>query len=319
MRHIILFLLVILCFSCESEDKLEKEIAAIPIDVTVERFDQLFAKADESNLEELKKGYPFMFSKRFHDSIWINRMKDTLQIQLTKEVEKTFPNFNTQQEEIISLFQHLKYYDPSFKQPRIITVIPGDVNYRNKVVVTDTISLIALDTYLGKDHEFYVNIYDYIKQNMQPSQIVQDLAVEYAKKSIFQSKRKTLLEEMVYFGKQLYFKDLMLPKSSDADKIGYTENQLLWVTENEQYIWQHFVENKMLFDTDPKLASRFINPAPFSKFKLELDSESPGRVGQYIGWQIVKAYMKNNDVSFKELMLKDANEIFNKSKFKPKK
>ena len=317
MRHIFLIFIVIFCFSCESEDQLEKEIAAIPMEVTVERFDQLFAKANESDLEGLKRDYPFMFSKRYHDSIWINRMKDTLQIQLNEEVNKVFPRFEKETEEIEGLFKHLIYYDSAFKKPRVVTMI-SDVDHRSKVVVTDTITLIGVDTYLGEDHEFYVNFYDYIKQNMKPSQILPDLTAEYAKKYIFQTKRKTLLEEMVYFGKQLYFKDLMIPSYSDAEKIGYTTEQLQWARDNEEYIWQHFVENQMLFDTNPKLASRFINPAPFSKFNLELDRESPGRLGQYIGWQIVRAYMKNNEVSFKELMQEDATEIFNKSKFKPK-
>lgn len=287
------------------------------MEVTVERFDQLFAKANESDLEGLKRDYPFMFSKRYHDSIWINRMKDTLQIQLNEEVNKVFPRFEKEIEEIEGLFKHLAYYDSAFKKPRVVTMI-SDVDHRSKVVVTDTITLIGVDTYLGEDHEFYVNFYDYIKQNMKPSQILPDLTAEYAKKYIFQTKRKTLLEEMVYFGKQLYFKDLMIPSYSDAEKIGYTTEQLQWARDNEEYIWQHFVENQMLFDTNPKLASRFINPAPFSKFNLELDRESPGRLGQYIGWQIVRAYMKNNEVSFKELMQEDATEIFNKSKFKPK-
>jgi uncharacterized protein YjaZ len=67
------------------------------------------------------------------------------------------------------------------------------------------------------------------------------------------------------------------------------------------------------------LASRFINPAPFSKFNLELDSESPGRLGQYMGWQIVRAYAENNDVSLQEILSMNAEDIFNNSKFKPRK
>jgi uncharacterized protein YjaZ len=67
------------------------------------------------------------------------------------------------------------------------------------------------------------------------------------------------------------------------------------------------------------LANRFINPAPFSKFYLEIDNESPGRVGAWIGWQIVRSYMKNNEVSLKQLLVMDATEIFNNSKYKPKK
>ena len=70
---------------------------------------------------------------------------------------------------------------------------------------------------------------------------------------------------------------------------------------------------------DPKLIPRFISPAPFSKFYLEIDNESPGRVGAWIGWQIVRSYMKNNEVSLPQLLHTSAKEIFEKSKYKPKK
>ena len=124
---------------------------------------------------------------------------------------------------------------------------------------------------------------------------------------------------MIYFGKTLYFKDVMLPETFDEIKIGYTKEQLNWATINEENIWQHFVENEMLFSTDNKLPARFINPAPFSKFNLELDGESPGRLGQYIGWQIVRAYAKNNDATLQEILNMNPEDIFNKSKYKPRK
>ena len=57
----------------------------------------------------------------------------------------------------------------------------------------------------------------------------------------------------------------------------------------------------------------------YSKFNLELDNESPGRLGQYIGWQIVRAYANNNEVSFQDILTKKAEDIFNDSKFKPRK
>ena len=68
------------------------------------------------------------------------------------------------------------------------------------------------------------------------------MATDYAKKYIYQPKTKTLLDEMVYFGKQLYFKDAVIPFKTDAEKIGYTQEQLDWALANEQYIWQYFVE-----------------------------------------------------------------------------
>nr|HRM13383.1 gliding motility lipoprotein GldB [Flavobacterium sp.] len=65
--------------------------------------------------------------------------------------------------------------------------------------------------------------------------------------------------------------------------------------------------------------TRFINPAPFSKFYLEIDNESPGQVGAWIGWQMVRSYMENNKVPVADLLKTDAKEIFSKSKYKPKK
>lgn len=304
--------------SCKSDSRFEQEISKIDINFTIERFDQLFAKANINNLQQLKEAYPFMFSKRYNDSVWINRINDTLQKQLNEQVNKVHGDLNTTKEEINNLFQHLKYYYKAFKVPRVITVI-SDVDYRNKTIVTDSIVLIALDTYLGEDHFFYYDIYDYIKQNLKPSQIVPELATHYAKQNIFQSRRKTLLDEMIYFGKVLYFKDVMLPNVSDKDKIGYTKEELDWAQANESSIWRHFIEKELLFSTDTKLTERFINPAPYSKFNLELDSESPGRLGQYIGWQIVKAYAKNNDVLMQDILSRDAEEIFNDSRFKPRK
>jgi len=217
------------------------------------------------------------------------------------------------------LFQHLKFYFPEFKSPRIITTT-SEVDYRNKVIVTDTISLISLDTYLGRDHHFYTGIKKYIAAQLHPDQMIVDLAKGYSKRYIFQAKRKNLLEDMIYFGKQLYFLDKTIPFKSDAQKIGYTENELQWAQANEEQIWRYFINKELLYNSDAKLVRRFINPAPFSAFYLgKLDRESPGRIGHYIGWQIVKAYMKNNDIEFKEMLNLSPDNIFNKSKFKPRK
>ena len=319
MKNSIIAIILMSClFTCNDESKVEREIADIDVAVYIDRFDQVFASASPEDLPKLKESYPFMFSDRYPDSLWVNRMNDTLQIELSSEVNDKFKEFSRIESEIEQLFQHLKYYLPEFNEPRIITVT-SEVDYRNKVIVTDTIALIALDTYLGEDHKFYGGIQNYLKQHFEQNQIIPDLAQEYGKKYVYQPKKKTLLEEMIYHGKLLYFKDKMIPFKADEEKIGYTKEQLLWAKENESEIWRYFVDRELLYSTDSKLPSRFINPAPFSKFYLELDAESPGRLGQYIGWQIVKAYMKNTDSSFKQMLITDAETIFKESKFKPRK
>ena len=314
----VVFLLFLATFSCQSSSKAENEISAIKIDLTIERFDQLFASSSPSDLPVLKQSYPFLFSKKFSDSVWIRRMKDPIQVLLATAVDSVFDDFKKTESEINLFYQHLKYYNKPLKTPRIITVL-SDVDYRNKIAVTDTIVLIALDTYLGEDHEFYASFYDYTKQNLNSNQIVPDLATSYAEQFIYQPNRTTFLDEMIYFGKQLYLKDLWIPFKTDFEKIGYSVSEYEWSQENEFYIWQYFVENELLYQTDRKLLGRFIVAAPFSRFNLELDRESPGRLGQYIGWQIVKSYMKKNPTSVLEMLQIDPQEIFNNAKFKPKK
>ncbi|MDU8885736.1 gliding motility lipoprotein GldB [Yeosuana sp. MJ-SS3] len=311
------FLIVLI--SCKKENQIEKEIAKVDINISVERFDKLFSEAMPSDLPDLKQAYPFMFSERYSDSTWIARMNDTLQKELHEEVKKAFLDIESLEDEIQKFYQHLKYYFPETRSPRIITST-SDIDYRNKIIVTDTIVLIALDTYLGNDHRFYEGIQKYLTHNFTREQIVVDLSEAYGEKYVFQTQRKTLLDEMIYTGKLLYFKDIMIPFKSDAEKIGYTQEQLDWAEANESYIWRYFVERELLYSTDSKLPSRFINPAPFSKFYLvEIDNESPGKIGQYMGWQIVKAYMNNHDASLKEMLNSSPEDIFNNSKFKPNK
>jgi uncharacterized protein YjaZ len=122
---------------------------------------------------------------------------------------------------------------------------------------------------------------------------------------------------MIFYGKELYLKDLWLPSLRDARKIGYSEAQLIWAQENERDMWRYFIEKKLLFSTNNKLATQFINLAPFSKFYLEIDNDSPGMVGRFIGWQIVRSYIRNNESSLQELLVLDAETLFNKSKYKP--
>nr|WP_100615213.1 gliding motility lipoprotein GldB [Confluentibacter citreus] len=318
-RLLSLFIILLVIMSCEKDNKLEKEISKIGIEVDIERFDKLFAKSSENDLRKLQIAYPFMFSEKYSDTFWIEKMNDTLQKQLFFEVEKAFPKMEDTKQEIESLFNHLKYYFPEFKTPRIITTT-SDVDYRHKVIVTDTIVIISLDTYLGSDHEFYQGIQQYIAADMNKNQIVVDITHEYAQKYIYHQQHKTLLDEMIYYGKLLYFKDIMIPFKTEAERIAYTQEQLDWAIANESYIWRYLVDRELLYSTDSKLPSRFIIDAPFSKFYLEeIDTESPDKLGQYIGWQIVRAYMDQNNVSLVNMFDANTEEIFNNSKFKPRK
>ncbi len=313
--------IMLFCFlcSCKNENKVENEIAEIPVSIEIERFDQSFADLTEENLPTLKADYPFLFSKKYADTTWINKSKDTIQLELNKEVANAFSDLSEEKEYLRKLFQHIKFYFPEIKEPRVVT-ITSDVDYRNKVVLSKGLIIVALDTYLGKDHHFYEGIQKYIKQNFERDQILPDVASMYAKNLVGPIRDRTFLGNLVSFGKELYLKDLFIPDFEDAQKMGYSASQYQWVVANESEIWRYFIDRQLLYSTDSDLLPRFLYPGPFSKFYLEeIDKEAPDRVGQYIGWRIVASYMKNNNVSLRQLLLADAETIFNNSKYKPAK
>jgi gliding motility-associated lipoprotein GldB len=303
--------------SCDQKSKIEKAVEEIPVDIKVERFDKVFFETQPKDLGKVKKEYPYFFPAGNDDAVWLEKMQNPLWRELYTEVQKKYRDFEPVRKEFNSLFQHIEYYFPKTKTPKVITII-SEMDYNNKAIYADSLVIVALELYLGKEHKFY-QFPNYIKENFEEKQIMPDVVASFSMKKISPVTDKNLISKMVYYGKQLYLKDLLLPDYSDADKIGYTPEQIKWCEENEGYMWRYFIEKELLYSDDAKLTTRFINTAPFSKFYLEIDNESPGRVGTWIGWQIVRSYMKNNDVSIEQLLKTNAKEIFEKSKYKPKK
>lgn len=318
MNRLILLLLLLLYVNCAEEPKVNTDIEKVNVDLQVLRFDREFAEAVPQDLPALKFKYPYLFPEQYADSIWELKMQDTLQQALLNEIDLTFGDFSEQQKDLELFFKHLVYYFPKIEVPKIITV-SSDVDYANRIILADTLLFIGLDNYLGKDHRFYSQIDRYIAAGLEKDYLLSDVAATYAKKVINFGGERTFLGQMISYGKELYFKDVLLPLASDEEKIGYTSEQLQWARANEEQIWRYFIERELLYSTDRKLGPRFLDPAPFSKFRLELDNESPGRIGRYVGWQIVRAFAENNNIPFQNLLAMPSEEIFKRSNYKPKK
>ena len=321
MKKYILFLSIsIFIISCseKNKDKNKDKIQEIPVEIMVDRFDQAFFETPIQNLPKLKSKYPAFFPVDVPDSVWTNKMQNPQWKELYSEVQKKYPDFNTQKAEIEDLFRHIKYYYPKTQTPKVITLI-YDMDVEYKTVYADSLVLISLEMYLGKNHKFY-EFPEYQKQTFEPSQILPDIVQDFSFNKIKPPTQKDLLSLMIYAGKQLYFKDALLPEYSDEDKIGYTKTQLDWATAHQADTWRFFIDQNLLYNTDSKLSQRFIAPAPFTKFGLVSDSETPGKIGAWLGWQIVRTFMDNNkDVPLQKMLVMDATEVFQKSKYKPKK
>lgn len=319
MNRILMGLLILfLGISCTTENETAKAIESIDLTVEVDRFDLKFYASKPNTLSALKQAYPYLFPVQNHDSIWINRINNSEERELFQKAQKVFGDFSKQQTELEDLFKHITYYHMGFKPPKIMTLI-SDLDYESRVMYADSLLFISLDLFLGKKSEVYHDFPAYLSENFDPAVMTVAVAKTIVD-DVFQfGRNRQFIAAMIQEGKKMYLLDLYLPNSSDSQKIGYSEDKQKWVLENQAFIWTYFIENKLLYSTDTNLHSRFIDRAPFSKFYMDFDRESPGSVGVWVGWQIVRSFMQNNNVTLQQLLQNNAEEIFKKSKYKPKK
>jgi hypothetical protein len=129
------------------------------------------------------------------------------------------------------------------------------------------------------------------------------------------SQERPLIDQMVEKGKRMYVLDKLLPYTADTLKIGYTGKQLACY-ENEANIWSLFLQNNFLYSIKPAVNKNYLQDGPKTE---ELGDASPGFVGLFVGWQIVKKFMdKNPNLPLAELMQMDNRKIFEQSKYKPR-
>jgi gliding motility-associated lipoprotein GldB len=308
----------ILFFSCESSLKKEVDVSATAVDFSLFRFDQDFYTVNKYTLQELKEKYPLFFPESTPDSIWVHKIKNKEEQELFAETQKIYASIAPIKNQLTQLFKHIKYYNPTFVAPDVYTLL-SNIDYENRVLYANGKLTISLDAYLGKNHSFYSDYPKYIRLNNEKTHIVIDVAKAVIKRQFPISNHSSFIAKIIDEGKKMYLLDRYLPRVSDQEKIGYPIDKFTWALENEAQVWKYFISNELLFSSETKLNKRFIDNAPFSKFYSTEDNASPGRIGVWIGWQIVRSYMDHNEISLTELLKTAPQELFKKSKYKPKK
>jgi gliding motility-associated lipoprotein GldB len=316
-----IFLITFCCllfFNCKKQATPKVDTSSIKINTDFINFHTLFYNSDSNKLASLKQSFPYLFPSNIKDEVWVSKMQNKEEKILYKMVDSAFGDFKLEEKKITNLFKHIKHYKPLFTPPKVITLITN-LDYDSKVIYADSLLLISLDMYLGKKAEVYSSFPSYISNNYTPEHLIVDIAKSIAKKEFSFVNGRSFLESMIFYGKELFLLQSLIPNSSQKEIIGYEDEKYNWTIQNESEIWSYFITEKLLYSTDKKLNIRFINNAPFSKFYLDTDMDSPGRIGTWIGWKIVQSFMKNNNVSLQEMLLLDTEVIFRKSKYKPKK
>jgi len=305
---VILFIFLLNIMSC-SEKQNESSLEII-------RFENEFHNSSEQSLPLLIEKYPFFFPNEYPMSIWNDSLKDSIKLELHDETLKIFHNLDTISKEIELIFDNSKKIFSNFSPPKVFT-LNSQSEYSNRVIYADSLLFISLDSYLGE--KYYEEIPNYISQTMNKKFITNDIALKLSEKYVNKDSDRTLLSEMIYHGKILFINNLLLTNSEEYLLFHTTKNKIQWINDNEYSIWSYFIENEYLYNTNDELKARFILISPYSKFNLDIDKESPGSIGKWLGFKIVSSFMNNNSISVEELIKEDYYKIFKKSNYKPKK
>ncbi|WP_053406245.1 hypothetical protein [Persicobacter sp. CCB-QB2] len=259
-----------------------------------------------------------------HDSILVNQLFDRSQHpafqELIQESEKVFDQYDLKQE-FEQAFKNIKYHYPEFKAPRIVTGVTGfDTNFQgfdDDLYVSDSLIIIGLDYFLGEGAKYRPNsMPQYILRRYSPEYIVPSVINQLADGFMrSNAKDRSMLADMIFYGKSYYFTKQILPCVADTVIIGYTEEEFKESKEHSKVIWASLVKNQMLYESGNELKKKFIGERPKT---LEIGEKCPGRIGQWVGWEIVKKYMEENEsADLKSLMANpNAENIFAHSKYK---
>jgi len=325
-----LFLSLIFLVSCNNNNRFKIDTSN-PVKVTVERIDKQILAMDTSDIlldiSELSAKYPEFYAE--YIAIWEMEpadtadicqlfhefLTDTMLISVHKDVEKTFDNIAAIERKISIGYTYINHYFPEIRLPEIYFFVGG---FNRSLITRNTFIGIGTDLYLGRDYERYKMLtYDYLTYNMDPESIPVDIISTILVNVFRQTGGKDrLIDNMLYQGKMLYLLSIFLPNESNENIIGYSKEHLKWCKRHETAIWGTMIDQKDLFSTNYSLIRKYMNDAPFT---APVSQDSPGRLGAWVGWQIVKSYMeRNTDVSLRDLVEEnDYQKILEESNYRP--
>ena len=213
---------------------------------------------------------------------------------------------------------------PQTKPPKIRTVFSGfgglsaEFSAQN-MVVTDSLIILGLDFFMGKKGMYMPpNVYDYQIRKLEPKGLVGQVVLQYS--AFFNqqnSEDHTLLSDMIWYGKSYTFTKKILPEVPDSLLFGFTKQELAESNAFQGEVWEHFIDNSLLFKKDEVTKTKYLGERPKTP---EIGPACPGSIGRWLGWVIVNHYLAQNPkVSLPKLMAnQEANKLFLASGYRGK-
>lgn len=331
MRHIHIIVICLFCaflFSCNgSSCDNAPDVSNINLEVSIERLDQELLRAQ--NKEEVAAfldRYPLV-SERFmnagqypNDSILVNQIYDVMNNPaidtLYQQTQEAFTDLGWLESEFAQAFRYIKHYYPQFEPPKVYAAFSALGSFGLDLFVSNEIIVVSLEHFIGKDARFRPKVYDYILSRYRREYIVPNCVLLLSNRwNETEEENNTLLAEMIYYGKSYYFIDKVMPCLPDTILTAYTTEELQIAQESAKLVWSHFVNRELLYETSHTVKPRYIGERPYV---AEINAKVPGRIGRWMGWQIVEKFTDRTGATLQEMMAtEDVQQIFTQARYKP--
>ncbi len=321
------------------------DVSDIKIDLDMTRFEQLLladTMIDAAGVQKLMEEHP-AFSEVYFNHVlpgaedmmvsddpearmqyireWVRHPRTRW---LYDTVQTIFPEVEKVKEDLTSAFKYAKYYFPEKETPRVYTTI-SDFGYFPFVYAEDSLRDgigISLEMFLGdtfpyRDYTGLNNAFsDYLTRSYNKDHIVKRALEVWIDDIAGPPPGNRLLDLMIHNGKKLYILQSFMPMADDTVIMDYSSVKMDWVKAGEKNIWYHFTNQNMIYETSLNKIQKYIGPSPSSPGMPE---EAPGNTGSWLGWQIVRSYMKTHPATTLQqlLELKDAQAILDESGYRP--
>lgn len=342
-RLILLLLCTMIASSCSKretqsdktlfgDNKTEKE------QISIHRFEQaLFApskQTTEQHLLSIEQDFKPMFAASLSDKQYMAVVKAFVEDAEMKKVynivKRCYPDMKFLETALAQALPKIRKIRQDTCKTNIYTLIIGPAEYsfayQNRILVYPAFSTISIDAYCMdslSEHPYYKSMPKYLQTCLTKDNIAPDYIRTYLQEITFkdiplqnQNPDATLLDCIIDDGKYSYAVAALLPKTPLHNILRYTEEQQKWVEDNEYNIWSYIIQNKLLYNKDRTKYLSLIAEGPTTKGI----ADSPSRIGNYIGYKIVQAYMEKNPITLDSLFRTSKSELILKaSEYKPQK
>lgn len=335
MKQILLFMLpaLLILSACEPDPlKVDTEAVNLP-EMSLLRMDQDFFKFKAEGFEEhktaLQKKYGILFEHFLMNPFRLNGSKDTAckteilsfindrEIKgASKQIAALYSDLSDVQSDLSEMRKRFHFHFPKRPLPQKLMTCQSGWNYA--VAYMDSSLILSLDMYLGDTSMYYQMLHypKYQTRKMNRENIMPDLARGWLLTEFEKDKpENTLINHTIYYGKLFYCVEALLPDLADSLIIGYSAEQMKTCNKYQKQYWSYFAEKNRLYESSLQNIRELTSDGPFTS---AIAPDCPPRIAMWIGWQIVRSYMKKNKVSIEELLNeKDAQKILAKSKYRP--